>query len=134
MIESIRYGDFTLSFTAKGQNLQEKKMVEDINQVMSQFRSQLSEKEEKHRYFETLLDTVDTSVLVSDKEGKILWMNRAGIQDLCGYAIHARYGGDGHRVFHNDSRFASYQLEEYPFYLGRKRNGSMAETGSCLDT
>ena len=60
MIESIRYGDFTLSFTAKGQNLQEKKMVEDINQVMAQFRAQLSEKEEKHRYFETLLDTVDT--------------------------------------------------------------------------
>ena len=28
----------------------------------------------------------------------------------------------------------SYQLEEYPFYLGRKRNGGMAETGSCLDT
>ena len=88
MIESIRYGDFTLSFTAKGQNLQEKKMVEDINQVMAQFRAQLSEKEEKHRYFETLLDTVDTSVLVSDKEGKIRWMNRAGIQDLCGHAIH----------------------------------------------
>lgn len=88
MIESIRYGDFTLSFTAKGQNLQEKKMVDDINQVMAQFRAQLSEKEEKHRYFETLLDTVDTSVLVSDKEGKILWMNRAGIQDLCGHAIH----------------------------------------------
>ena len=88
MIESIRYGDFTLSFTAKGQNLQEKKMVEDINLVMSQFRAQLSEKEEKHRYFETLLDTVDTSVLVSDKEGKILWMNRTGIQDLCGHAIH----------------------------------------------
>ena len=31
---------------------------------------------------------VDTSVLVSDKEGKILWMNRTGIQDLCGHAIH----------------------------------------------
>ena len=88
MIESVRYGDFTLSFSAKGQNPQEQKMVEDINQVMSQFRAQLSEKEEKHRYFETLLDTVDTSVLVSDKQGKVLWMNRAGIQDLCGHAIH----------------------------------------------
>lgn len=88
MIESIRYGDFTLSFSAQRLNLFEKKLVEDINQVMAQFRSQLSEKEEKFQYFETLLDTVDTSVLVSDKQGEVLWMNRAGIQDLCGHAIH----------------------------------------------
>ena len=88
MIESIRYGDFTLSFSSQRQNPLEQKLVEDINQVMAQFRSQLSEKEEKHQYFETLLDTVDTSVLVSDKQGKVLWMNRAGMQDLCGHAIH----------------------------------------------
>ena len=88
MIESVRYGDFTLSFSSQRQNPLEQKLVEDINQVMTQFRAQLSEKEEKHQYFETLLDTVDTSVLVSDKQGKVLWMNRAGIQDLCGYAIH----------------------------------------------
>jgi len=88
MIEAIRYGDFTLSFSSQRQNLLEQKLAEDINQVMAQFRAQLSEKEAKCQYFETLLDTVDISVLVADKQGQVFWMNRAGIQDLCGHAIH----------------------------------------------
>lgn len=89
MIESIRYGDFSLSFSANSrQPRSEQLLIENINEVMAQFRSQLSEKEEKYRYFETLLDTVDTCMLVTDKQGNVLWMNRAGIQDLCGYPIH----------------------------------------------
>ena len=88
MIEAIRYGDFTLSFSGKGHSSLEKKLAENINEVVAQFRTRLSEKEEKHQYIETLLDTIDTSVLVADKEGQVMWMNRAGIQDLCGHAIH----------------------------------------------
>lgn len=88
LVESIRYGDFSLNFSVTGQNSIEDKLVEDINEVMHQFRTKLSEKEEKFRYFETLLDTVDTSVLVANKMGEVLWMNRAGVQDLCGHTIH----------------------------------------------
>ena len=87
MIQSLRYGDFSLSFSAKHHSQLEKELLEDINQVIAQFRSQLSEKEEKYKYFETLLDTVDTCLLVADKEGNVWWMNKAGVQDLCGYAI-----------------------------------------------
>lgn len=89
MVDSVRYGDFSLSFsTAKRQSREERKMVEDINEVMSRFRIQLSEKEERYRYFETLLDTVDTCMLVADKQGQVMWMNRAGVHDLCGHTIH----------------------------------------------
>lgn len=89
MIESIRYSDFSLSFsTTKQQSRSEQLLVEHINEVMTQFRSQLSEKEERYKYFETLLDTVDTCMLVVDKQGNVLWMNRAGVQDLCGHSIH----------------------------------------------
>ena len=89
MVESIRYGDFSLSYsTNKCQSREELQMVEDINEVMSRMRTQLSEREERYRYFETLLDTVDTCMLVTDLQGNVLWMNRAAIQDLCGHAIH----------------------------------------------
>ena len=88
MVESIRYHDFSLSFSAKGQGAMEKQLVEDINEVIAQFRAKQSEKEEKRQYFEALLDTVDTSVLVADKKGAVMWMNRAGVQDLCGHTIH----------------------------------------------
>ena len=89
MVDAIRYGDFSLSFsTCKHQNREEKQMVEEMNEVMTNFRVRLSEREEKCKYFETLLDTVDTSMLVVDRQGQVLWMNRAGIQDLCGHTIH----------------------------------------------
>ena len=88
MIESVRYGDFSLSFSDNGRNEMDRKLVEDLNEVIVRFRSELSEKEEKYQYFETLLDSVDTSVLVADKQGKVVWMNQAGMQDLCGHAIH----------------------------------------------
>ena len=88
VIGSIRHGDFMLNFSAAGRSDVERKMVESLNEVILRFRTDLSEKQEKHQYFETLLDTVDTSMLVADKQGIVMWMNRAGVQDLCGHAIH----------------------------------------------
>lgn len=88
MIESFRHGDFTLNFSTDACNPMENKMVDNLNEAIARFRLKQSEKEEKYQYLETLLDTVDTSVLVSDKQGKVMWMNRASVQELCGYAIH----------------------------------------------
>ena len=88
VIGSIRHGDFMLNFSAAGRSEVERRMVESLNEVILRFRTDLSEKQEKHQYFETLLDTVDTSMLVADKQGVVMWMNRAGVQDLCGHAIH----------------------------------------------
>ena len=89
MVESIRYGDLSLNFsTKKYQSHEERALVEGINEVMSSLRIRLSEKEERYKYFETLLDTVDTCMLVTDKQGHVLWMNRAGVQELCGHTIH----------------------------------------------
>lgn len=89
MVESIRYGDFSLNFSTTGKSRIEKKVVEDVNAVMSQFRSQLSGMEERYQYYETLLDTVDSCLLVVDKQGQVLWINRAGVADLCGHEIHS---------------------------------------------
>ena len=89
MVEAIRYGDFSLNFaTDKRQSPEEQQMIEDINEVMAQLRVRLTEKEERFKYLETLLDTVDTSMLIVDKLGYVQWMNRAGVQELCGHTIH----------------------------------------------
>ena len=89
MVEAIRYGDFSLNFaTDKRQSPEEQQMIEDINEVMAQLRVRLTEKEERFKYLETLLDTVDNSMLIVDKLGYVQWMNRAGVQELCGHTIH----------------------------------------------
>lgn len=88
MVESIRYSDFSLNFSAKGKGKMERLVVENVNEVMAGFRTRLSGMEERYMYYETLLDTVDSCLLVADKQGKVLWINRSGITELCGHRIH----------------------------------------------
>lgn len=89
MIEGIRYSDFSLSFSTQHKTRMEQKLAQEINEVIREFRNQLSEKEERYQYYETLLNAVDSSLLVVDSQRNIHWMNRAAIQDLCGYRIHS---------------------------------------------
>lgn len=89
MVQNIRYGDFSLNFSTKGKSHVEKEVVENINEVMAQLRTRLSDMEERYQYYETLLDTVDSCLLVMDRQGKVMWTNRSGVQELCGHAIHS---------------------------------------------
>lgn len=89
MIEGIRYSDFSLNFSTQHKTRAEQRLAQEINGVITGFRFQLSEKEERYQYYETLLNTVDSSLLVVDSQCNIHWMNRAAMQDLCGYRIHA---------------------------------------------
>lgn len=89
MIEGIRYSDFSLSFSTRHKTRAEQRLAQEINEVITKFRTQLSEKEERYQYYETLLNTVDSSLLVVDRLHNIHWMNRAAMQDLCGHRIHS---------------------------------------------
>lgn len=89
MIEGIRYSDFSLSFSTQHKTRAEQRLAQEINGVIAEFRTRLSEKEERYQYYETLLDTVDSSLLVTDSRSVIHWMNRAAIQDLSGHRIHS---------------------------------------------
>ena len=89
MIEGIRHSDFSLSFSTRHKTGTEQKLAQEINEVIREFRNRLSKKEERYQYYETLLNTVDSSLLVVDGSLNIHWMNRAAIQDLCGYRIHS---------------------------------------------
>ena len=89
MIEGIRYSDFSLSFSVRHKSRSEQLLAEEINKVVSEFRTKLSEKEERYQYYETLLNTVDSSLLVADSSGMVHWMNCAAVHDLCGYPIHS---------------------------------------------
>ena len=40
------------------------RLAQEINNVVAEFRTRLSENEERYQYYETLLNTVDSSLLV----------------------------------------------------------------------
>lgn len=89
MIEGIRHSDFSLSFSSHRKTRAEQRLAQEINEVIADFRTRLSEKEERYRYYETLLNTVESSLLVTDSGQNIRWMNRAAVHDLCGHRIHS---------------------------------------------
>ena len=89
LVDSLRYKDFSLNFSLKGKNATERKLRSGINEVVVDFRKQLAEHEERYKYYETLFDTVDSSLIVVDEKENVQWMNRVAVQDLCGHAIHS---------------------------------------------
>lgn len=89
MVESLRYNDFSLSYSIqKGKSL-EQRLRQVINEVVTDFRQKHTSQQERYQYYETLLDTVDSSLIVSDTAQRIHWMNKAAIYDLFGHQIHS---------------------------------------------
>ena len=52
-------------------------LATDLSAALRSLRQQLLNEEVKRQYYESLLNKVDTAVLVADKQGKIDWTNRA---------------------------------------------------------
>ena len=50
--------------------------------ALKDFRGKLLAEEVKHQYYESLLNKVDTVVLVTDASGHIEWMNQAAVAHL----------------------------------------------------
>mgnify|MGYP002451082753 CR=1 FL=1 len=57
-------------------------MAVELSETLQAFRARLLEEEIKHQYYESLLNKVDTAVLVTDMSGRIEWLNRAATAQL----------------------------------------------------
>ena len=54
-------------------------LADELSQTLRLFRGRLLEEEIKHQYDENLLNKVDTAVVVTDRSGRVEWMNRAAV-------------------------------------------------------
>ena len=89
MLDDIRYHDFSLHYTYKGKSKTERQMVEQINEVISQLKQVHLGYEKQMQYYKTVLDAIDSCIVVSNNEGKVSWCNRCAEQQLCGHAFHS---------------------------------------------
>ena len=53
-----------------------RELADDLSAALRSLRGRLMDEEVRRQYFESLLNKVDTAVLVNDKEGAIEWKNR----------------------------------------------------------
>ena len=87
LIETIRTRDFSLQYSLNHLKGEERKLAQQINEVVNEFRETTLRQEAKYQYFGTMLDTINAFLIVADEKGAVHWMNRAAVDGLCGFAV-----------------------------------------------
>lgn len=85
MLEAIRTRDFTLQYSTEKLKGEEKLLAEEINAVINEFRDTIQQQESQYQYFDTLLNTVNTLLIVTNESYEVRWMNQSAITGLCGF-------------------------------------------------
>lgn len=76
-LQSIRYSDFSQTFSNKKLGKSFDELNEVFNEVLEQFRKTRGEKEEQNRYLQTVLRHVGVGLIAFDTNGKIEFINQA---------------------------------------------------------
>lgn len=87
MLDSLRTRDLSLQFNLDGMKGEERRLAEEMNAVINDFRNDLMRQEKQYQYFDTLLNTVSAMLIVADSSGKVSWMNHSAVEGLCGFRI-----------------------------------------------
>lgn len=87
MLDSLRTRDLSLHFNLDGMRGEERKLAEEINAVINDFREDQMKKEKQYQYLATLLNTISAMLIVADSSGKVSWMNHSAVEGLCGFKI-----------------------------------------------
>lgn len=89
MLHSVRMRDFSLQYSLDKLKGEERRLAEEINAVIHEFRQSERRHEGETHFYDALLDKVDSILIATDNNGRVRWMNRAAIDRLCGFRIEA---------------------------------------------
>lgn len=86
-LQSIKYSDFSQTFSSKQLGKSFDELYASFNEVMDKFRKTRGEKEEQNRYLQTVLRHVGVGLIAFQTDGKIEFVNQAarrllGIKDI----------------------------------------------------
>ena len=76
LITAIRFSDFSLSFRPGSKKQADPRLTQAMEQALKQFREKMYTLEEQHLYYNTLLSTIDSGILVLNRNGTIEWYNK----------------------------------------------------------
>ena len=74
--ESIRYADFSSSFSDPGLGKSFEDLSREFNQVIEAFRKYRTEKEEHYNYLQTVIQHISIGILVFKRDGKVEVFNQ----------------------------------------------------------
>lgn len=82
MISTIRFSDFNLTFHSTAGKGMYGDLSRAMDEALAMFRSRLYGVEVQQQYYDTLLSTIDSGILVMDKNGNIEWINKAANREF----------------------------------------------------
>ena len=85
MLEAVRMRDFSLQYATEKLSGEERRMAEEINAVIREFREVEHRRVGESHFYDALLSTVESILLASDEKGNVRWMNEAAINRLLGF-------------------------------------------------
>ena len=90
MLEALRSRDLSLWFSTDGLRGEERKLAEEINGVVSDFRAEQIRQEALYGCYEAMLNQVNAALIVAtDDSDEVRWMNDKAVSGLCGYRVHS---------------------------------------------
>ena len=99
MLNDVKFHDNSLHFSTKGKVGIELQLIEKMNDILMDIKQSHFTKEEQSNYYETLLNIIDSCLIVVNGDDKIYWMNQQAESQLCGYAVHSV---DELKIVHED--------------------------------
>lgn len=88
-IDAVRVGgDLSFHITGKNRGNDERQLAFSMNEMLAIMKKRMIDNEKRMCYYETLLNRVDSSLLVVREDGEVVWQNDASVRDLCGHAVH----------------------------------------------
>ena len=88
LLDELKYHDNTLHFPEENKVGLERELAEKMNAVLSDIKERSFSRVEQSNYYETLLNLIDSCLIVVDEKGHIYWMNEQAECQLCGHAVH----------------------------------------------
>lgn len=82
LIEAIRFSDFALSFRGNDGKRIDPELTEAMEKALTRFKEKIYTLEEQHIYYNTLLSTIDSGILVLNRNGEIEWYNKTALKEF----------------------------------------------------
>lgn len=82
LIAAIRFSDFSLSFSKGGKKGIDPTLATAMAKTLAHFHKKIVGLEEQHQYYNTLLSTIDSGLLVVNHEKEVEWYNKAVLREF----------------------------------------------------
>jgi PAS domain-containing protein len=82
LIDAIRFTELNIAFRSFEQKGLFPELIPMMEEAVLHFNAKIQQKEIEHHFYETLLNRIDSAILIINKASDIEWINKAAINEF----------------------------------------------------